>query len=96
MTLRIFYYRQDFWGKAIQTEETREAADLEDLKKAFRGLKKDRTFALHIESEYVLFWDTYEDYNNGVLTVRKYTARNSFDEVKKSYDKARKDILSGL
>lgn len=92
MTIKVIYNSKDFFGQYDFREETKEAASVDDLKKALRAMKKDRDFAVHVDGRSIV-WDSYADYENDVVKVRTYKAWNSYDETKMSWDKMKKYIL---
>lgn len=94
MLITVAYMRKDFWGSSEPVQETNKYATIEDLQKAFRALKKDREFVIHIEGKYSVFYDSLVDWENGIVTVREFEAWNSYDEKKVAFEKIKKEIMS--
>lgn len=91
MTIKVIYNSKDFFGQYDFREETKEFANMDDLKKAFRAMKKDKDFAVHVDNR-SLVWDSYSDFENGIVTVREYAAWNNYDKIKMSWEKMKKYI----
>lgn len=92
MTIKVIYNSKDFFGQYDFREETKDAASVDDLKKALRAMKKDRDFAIHVDNKSII-WDSYSDFENDIVKIRKYAAWNSCDEIKMSWEKMKKYIL---
>lgn len=92
MTIKVIYSGKDFWGQRTFNEETNDYATADDLKKAFRAMSRDKEFAIHINSNFSIIWDSYNDFENRIVLIRKYTAWNSYDETKMSWEKMKKYI----
>lgn len=98
MTLTVKYDRLDFFGNRIYTEDSTEYADKKKIQKAFTFLSKEKCIAVEIgdnESD-VYFWDTVQDFENRILTMRHYKAWNSSIETKVAFDKAKKAIYEKI
>lgn len=97
MDLTICYDRPDFFGGNTLTEDSRRNPEQQKIKKAFSYFKKTKETSLKVndreaDTGYVLFWESYSDYDNGIVTARKYD-RGHFsptEEWKISTEKARK------
>ena len=90
--LTIKYERLDFFHNRVYTEDKRENHTKEDLKKAFIFFSKTYDTAIQIDNT-VIFWNGLEEHENRIVTVRYYDSI-SYSEVKKSYDKVKKEIYS--
>lgn len=87
--LILKYERIDFFNNRIYTEDKKQNHTKEDLKKAF--LYFSRTYDTSVQiNDIVIYWDSLEEYENRVATVRYFNGM-SYAEVKKSYDKAKKE-----
>lgn len=87
--LIIKYERIDFFNNRIYTEDKKQNHTKEDLKKAF--LYFSRTYDTSVQiNDTVIYWDRLEEYDNRIATVRYFNGMN-YTEVKKSYDKAKKE-----
>ena len=65
--------------------------ELDDLKKAFRAMGKDRDFAIHVNNVSIV-WDSYSDFENRIVKIRTYDKWNSYSETKMSWEKMKKYI----
>ena len=92
MTIKVIYSGKDFWGQRTFNEETNDYATADDLKKAFRAMSRDREFAIHVNSNFSITWDSYSDFENRVVLIRRYESWNSYDEIKMSWEKMKKYI----
>lgn len=92
MTIKVIYSGKDFWGQRTFNEETNDYATADDLKKAFRAMSRDKEFAIHINSNFSITWDSYSDFENRVVLIRRYESWNSYDEIKMSWEKMKKYI----
>lgn len=96
MTITIKYECKNFWGIREYREDTINNASLEDLKKAFRFLKKEYMNVIQIDN-IVLYWDTMQNFEYGTLTAREYDGNNwkeyswDFEGCKKSYYEKKKE-----
>lgn len=93
MTIKVIYNTKDFFGQYNLREEIKRGADIDDLKKAFRTMSKDREFAIHLNDNFSIVWDSFSDFENRIVLVRKYDAWNSYDETKMSWEKMKKYIM---
>ena len=92
MTIKVIYSGKDFWGQRTFNEETNDYATTDDLKKAFRAMSRDKEFAIHINSNFSITWNSYSDFENRVVLIRRYETWNSYDEIKMSWEKMKKYI----
>lgn len=89
MTITVKYERKDFFGRRIYTEDTKKDIERSDLEKALRLLKSNSSVALDINGDWILYWDSTKDYDDGILTVKQKTdfdweiSRMAFSFVKK-------------
>lgn len=90
--LIIKYERIDFFNSRIYTEDKKQNYSKEDLKKAFLYFSRTYDTSVQIDDT-VIFWDSLEEYENRIVTVR-YFDRMSYTETKKSYDKAKKECYA--
>ena len=93
MTIKVIYSGKDFWGQRTFNEETNDYATTDDLKKAFRAMSRDKEFAIHINSNFSITWNSYSDFENRVVLIRRYETWNSYDEIKMSWEKMKKYII---
>ena len=85
MKITIKYDRKDFFGTCLYCEDYKNDVDINDLKKAFAALKKDNNTALEIDN-YILMWDSYTDFEHGVLQCYEYESVNSRKEYVWDFD----------
>lgn len=91
MIIKVIYNSKDFFGQYDFREETKDFAELDDLKKAFRAMGKDRDFAIHVNNVSIV-WDSYSDFENRIVKIRTYDKWNSYSETKMSWEKMKKYI----
>ena len=91
MTIKVVYNSKDFFGQYDFREETKEYAGMDDLKKAFRAMAKDKEFAIHVNTISIV-WDSYSDFENRIVKIRTYERWNSYSETKMSWEKMKKYI----
>lgn len=90
MKIVVKYERLDFFGNRTYTEDKKNNATLQDLKKAFSFLKRERSVAIGIDDT-ILFWENGQNFEYGTLTAREYEGMNykeyiwSFDGCKKYF-----------
>lgn len=95
--LIICYERPDFFGGNTPAEDMRRRPEQRHIKKTFSYFKKNKNTAIKTNDDensagYVLFWESYSDFDNGIVTARKFE-RGHFsatEEWKLSVEKARK------
>lgn len=87
--LIIKYERRDFFNNRVYTEDKKQNYNKEDLKKAFLYLSRTYDTSIQIDDT-IIYWDNMIEYENRIVTVRYYDSLN-YTEVKKSYDKAKKE-----
>ncbi len=93
-TLILKYERKTFFGGREYTEDRKDNATAEDVKKAFNYLKKDKDAAIEFHS-IVVDWETTQNFDNGVVTVRDYSL-NACDIQLMSIAKAKKLMSDSL
>lgn len=87
--LIIKYERIDFFNNRVYTEDKKQNYNKEDLKKAFLYLSRTYDTSIQIDDT-IIYWDSLAEYENRIVTVRYYDGLN-YTEMKKSYDKAKKE-----
>lgn len=92
-TLILKYERKTFFGSREYTEDRKDNATAEDVKKAFNYLKKDKNAAIELDG-IVAMWDTMQDFNNGVVSVYIYPAANNCERQLMSIAKAKTIMLT--
>ena len=95
--LIICYERPDFFGGNTPAEDMRRRPEQRHIKKAFSYFKKNKNTAIKTNDDensagYVLFWESYSDFDNGIVTARKFEHGHfsATEEWKFSVEKARK------
>lgn len=81
----VKYEARDFFNQYKYHEDKKESPTYEDIKKAFRFLKKDWKVALQIDNT-ILFWDTMINFEYGTLTAREYDDNGNYNEFIWDYD----------
>lgn len=87
--LIIKYERIDFFNSRIYTEDKKQNYTKEDLKKAFLYFSRTYDTSIQIDDT-IFYWDSLVEYENKIVSVR-YFNDFGYTEVKKSYDKAKKE-----
>lgn len=88
MDLIYGYNHRTFWNTYEYTELKKSFAGVDDLKKAFNALKKDRTGAIKFVQNNVsitICYDSMSDFDRGILTAVIYTNYNSRDCITAAY-----------
>ena len=94
MNLKVFYSGKDFFGHFDSMLECEcHYASVKDLRTALRHMAKDNCCAIHIDNNLSVIWNSYTDFENGVVTVRKYANWNSYTDTKAAFDKVKKDLI---
>lgn len=96
--LHIYYSGKDFFGHWDSMLECRSNYPTEnDFKKALLQLKKDRccAFGFVIDDKIAvnLGYDTFNDYETGLVTIRESIGRNDIEYRKVSYEYAKKYVM---
>lgn len=94
-TLILKYERKTFFGGREYTEDRKDNATAEDVKKAFNYLKKDKNAAIEL-TNIIVMWDTIQDFDNGVVKVYIYPTANNCESQLMSIAKAKKLITDSL
>ena len=77
--LVVKYESKNFFDVYEYHEDIKENFSFEDIKKAFRFLKKDYKNAIQIENT-VLVWDSITDFKYGTLSAREYDENRNYKE----------------
>ena len=93
MTIKIIYNEKDFFNNLVQMEAECPCPGKEDIKKSFAYLKRNHDAAVH-SGNYSFYYDTFSDFENGIITVVCYEGVNSKDLTKMASDKAKKIFYS--
>lgn len=94
MKLKVYYSGKDFFGRWDSMREASvDSGSVDYLKTAFRQLRKDNNCAIHIDERLSIFYASFTDFENEIVTVRTFAAWNSYDEDKMSYTKTKKIIM---
>ena len=83
--LIIKYESKNFFGDYEYHEDKKNNTTLDDIKKAFRFLKRDHKNAIQINNT-VLYWDNMTNFEYGTLSAREYEGNNSYKEFIWDYD----------
>ena len=90
--LILKYERIDFFNNRVYTEDKKQNYNKEDLKKAFLYLSRTYDTSIQID-DIIIYWNNMTEYENRIVTVRYYDGLN-YTEMKKSYDKAKKEAYA--
>ena len=94
--ITVKYDRKDFFGSSLYTEDSKENPGLEDVKKAFLFLGKNHDAAVQFEDSIIYYWDSVKEFENKVITVKKYEAWNSSNDEKISFQKAKNEAYNSF
>ena len=97
MKLTYKYSRYNFFGDREYVEDTTHYQTPAKFKKAFAAFKKDVASAVEIDGDLnfdsiVVYWESQNEYDNEVVTVKLYKQWNSCDIQKMSFSKMKKLI----
>lgn len=97
MEIKIAYRVKSFWSAGGHTGEfiidKYHGTDYETaIKKAFAAMRKDNVYTLYIDN-IVFMYDSYADFENGIIQMSTWEAANSCDHVKMAFSKAKKEAL---
>lgn len=93
MTIKIIYNEKDFFNNHVQMEAECHCPEKEDIKKSFAYLKRNHDAAIH-SGNYSFLYDTFSDFENGIITVVYYKGMYEKDITKMASDKAKKLFYS--
>lgn len=93
--LVLKYERRNFFGFREYTEDTCHYPKMKDLQAVMRYLKKDNMAAV-VYSKYTLFWDSFSDFENGIISVRYYDVYGNYTEEKKSFEVVKKEVYDSF
>lgn len=83
--LVVKYEQRNFWGDIEYKEDTKYNPTYNDIKKAFRFLKKDYKNAIQINNT-ILYWDSISNFEYGLLDAREYDDGRNYKEFSWDYD----------
>ena len=90
--LIVKYESKNFFGDYEYHEDRKNNPTFEDVKKAFRFLKKYHNNAIQIGST-VLYWDSMTNFEYGTLSAREYDGA-SYNEFIWDYDGCKKNYYA--
>ena len=90
--LILKYDRLNLFNNRVYTEDTKECYTKEDLKKVFAYFSKAQDATIQIDNT-ITFWDSMEEYENRIATVREFEGIN-YTETKKSYEKVKRECYA--
>ena len=90
MNITVNYDLKTFFNNTKNIEDVKTNCTLEDVKKVFRFLKTNFNITISINNT-VIYWDSINDFNNEVLTIKKYEDINyfSYDIEQMSFNKCK-------
>lgn len=89
MKLAIRYERKDF-------EDTIENASKELMHKAFKAFKNDIFISLYIDDNKCIYWDTFKNFEDKVVTVRTYDNTIDYNIDTMPFDKVKREIYKSI
>lgn len=92
--LILKYERRNFFGRQVYTEDNVYDQTQEDVKRAFLFLSRNHDSTIEIQEKHtVYFWECVDDFDNRILTVRKFfTDKIGYEEEKKSFEIVKKEV----
>ena len=93
--LILKYERKNFFGNREYTEDTCHYPKIKDLQAVMRYLKKDNMAAV-VYSRFTLFWDSFSNFENGIISVRYYDTYGNYTEEKKSFEIVKKEVYDSF
>ena len=91
--LVIKYEARNFFNDYEYHEDVRTNPSFEDIKKAFRFLKKSYRNAIQIKNT-TLVWDKIADFEHGILSAREYDENGNYKEFSWDYDECKKNYYA--
>lgn len=89
MRLTIMYNDKDFFGYSDLREDVAPLATKADAKKAFSYLRKHWDASVKCDC-YVFCFDTYQDFEEELVSILQYDSWNQCDSVKVPFNRAKK------
>lgn len=92
--LTLKYERRNFFGKHVYTEDSVFDQTKEDVKRAFLFLSRNHDAAIEIQEKHTIyFWECVDDFDDRILTVRKFfTDKIGYEEEKKLFESVKKEV----
>ena len=89
MNITVKHERPDFFGALQYTEDRKDNVNFSDLKKVFAYLRTHYNIGVEID-KYVLFWDSMQNFEYGLLSCKESDAVNSYKEYEWDFDGCKK------
>lgn len=89
MNITVKHEVADFFGALQYTEDRKNNVNSADLKKVFAYLRTHYNIGVEID-KYVLYWDSMQNFEYGLLSCRESDAVNSYKEYEWDYDGCKK------
>ena len=98
MTLIVKYDRINFFGHREYTEDMTAFCCKKNLIKAFSFLSKEKDAAIELDDgeSVTLFWDSYRDFENRILSMNYSKTWNDEKISKVAFEKAKKTIYEKI
>lgn len=93
MNITVKHEAPDFFGALQYTEDQKNNVNFSDLKKVFSYLKTHYNIGVVID-KYILYWDTMQNFEYGLLSCKEYEASNSYKEYEWDFDGCKKFFYS--
>ena len=93
MTIKVLYTEKDFFNNTVQMEAECRDPEIGNIKKAFAYLKKNYDAAIHA-GNYSFYYDSFLDFESGIITAVCYKGTFDKDIARMSTKKAKKIVYS--
>ena len=93
MNITVKHEAPDFFGALQYTEDYKSNVNFSDLKKVFAYLKSNYNVGVVID-QYVLYWDSMQDFQYKTLSCKESDAVNSYKEYIWDFDGCKKFFYS--
>ena len=93
MTIKVLYAEKDFFNNTVQMEAECRDPKIGNIKKAFAYLKKNYAAAI-LTKNYSFYYDSFSDFENGIITIVCYKGTFDKDIARMSTKKAKKIFYS--
>ena len=93
MNITVKHEAPDFFGALQYTEDYKPNVNFSDLKKVFSYLKSHYDIGVVIDN-YVLYWDSIQNFQYGTLSCKETDTINSYKEYIWDFDGCKKFFYS--
>lgn len=97
MTLKMRYEGKNVWGHKQWREDWCSNATAEELNTAFRELRKNPISSIvDVNRSIIVRWDTIADYEQNIVTERRYANQHSYDDERKPLQQVKREWRNRL